>query len=138
MGWCRFPARGTPILAPARYAGVRAQRFDQVVDGASQDLVDVSLHDDRLQALVDAAPAFQQARNEAPGPQFRDREFQVAGLLGHPLCRILRSVGALLAAEDAHGALHLSLDVRGTAVEATWSGSVRHARALRVHDTGFS
>jgi hypothetical protein len=37
-----------------RYAGFRAEGFDQVVDGAGRDTVDVGLRDDRVEGLVDA------------------------------------------------------------------------------------
>lgn len=71
-----------------RYPGVRAEGFDQVVDGAGGDAVDVCLHDDRLEGLVDAPAALEKAREEAPGPQFRDGEFQVTGLCGHCLLTV--------------------------------------------------
>ncbi|GGV29523.1 hypothetical protein GCM10010293_29240 [Streptomyces griseoflavus] len=66
-----------------RYPGIGAEGFDQVVDRASGDAVNVGRHDDRVEGLVDAPPAFQQAGEEASGPQCRDRELEVAGLCGH-------------------------------------------------------
>lgn len=68
-----------------RYAGVRAEGFDQVVDRAGGDAVDVCLHDHCVEGLVDPAPTLEQAREETTGPQFRDRQLQVAGLRGHGL-----------------------------------------------------
>jgi hypothetical protein len=44
--------------------------------------VDVGLHDDGVQGLVDAAPAFQQGGEEAAGADFGDGQLQVAGLRG--------------------------------------------------------
>lgn len=68
-----------------RYAGIRAEGFHQVVDRAGRHPVNVGFHDDRVKRLVDAASAFQQAGEGAPGPQLGDREFQVSGLRGHGL-----------------------------------------------------
>lgn len=65
-----------------------SERFDEVVDGAGGDAVDVCLHDDRVEGLVDASLSFQQAGEEASGPQFQDGEFEVAGLRGHGLLAV--------------------------------------------------
>jgi hypothetical protein len=63
-------------------AGVRTEGFDQVVDAAGGDAMDVCLDDDGVEGLVDAAPAFQQAGEEGAGAELGDGEFQVAGLGG--------------------------------------------------------
>jgi hypothetical protein len=76
-----------------RYPGVGAEGFDQVVDGAGGDAVDVCLHDDRVEGLVDAPAAFEEAGEEASGPLFRDGEFQVAGLCGHGLLAVAIAPG---------------------------------------------
>ena len=73
------------------YPGVRAEGFDEVVDGAGGDAVDVCLHDDRVESLVDAPPTLEEAGEEASGPQFRDGEFQVASLRGHRLLAVPRT-----------------------------------------------
>jgi hypothetical protein len=52
------------------YAGVRAEGFDQVVDGAGGDSVDVGLHDDCVEGLVDAAPAFGRLGKKLPARSF--------------------------------------------------------------------
>jgi hypothetical protein len=65
------------------YPSVRAECLDQVVDRPGVDAVDVGFHDHRVEGLVDAPPALQQAGEEAPGPQFRDRKLEAAGLRGH-------------------------------------------------------
>lgn len=75
------------------YPGVGAKGFDEVVDGAGGHAVDVCLHDDRVEGLVDAPPALEEAGEEASGPQFGDGEFQVAGLRGHRLLPVAVAPG---------------------------------------------
>lgn len=67
------------------YPGVRPQGLDQIVDRPGGDALDVRLHDDGIEGLVDAAPPLQQAGEEAAGPQFGDGQLQVAGLCGERL-----------------------------------------------------
>lgn len=55
--------------------------------------MDVGLHDHRVEGLVDAPPALEQAGEEASGPQFRDRELEVAGLRGHGLLPVAVASG---------------------------------------------
>lgn len=62
------------------YPGVRAEGLDQVVDRPRGHAVHVSLHDDRVQGLVDAAASLQQGGEEAARPELGDREVQIAGL----------------------------------------------------------
>jgi hypothetical protein len=60
--------------------GVRTEGLDQVVDRTRGDAVDVGLHDDRVQGLVDPAPPLQKRGEEAARAQLGDRQVQVAGL----------------------------------------------------------
>lgn len=83
--WGAMPDRFTGGMSASVVAGVRAEGFDQAVDRAGGDAVDVCLHDDRVEGLVDPAPTLEQAREGTACPQFRDRELQVAGLRGHGL-----------------------------------------------------
>jgi hypothetical protein len=74
---------GVEILAdPAHLGladtGVRSEGLDQVVDLAGAHAMQMGLHDDREQDLVDPPAALQQAREERPGPQLRDPQFQVS------------------------------------------------------------
>lgn len=73
-------------------AGVRAQGLDQVVDRAGGHAVDVDLDDDRVQGLVDAAAALQQAGEEAAAAELGDREVQVAGGGGQGLVAVAVAV----------------------------------------------
>ncbi len=68
-------------LAHLRLAdtGVRAQRCDQVVDLAGGHAVQVGLHHDGEQGLVDPAAALEHRREDRPGAQFRDPQFEVSG-----------------------------------------------------------
>lgn len=66
--------RAGPGDLALRYAGVRAEGFDQVVGRSGKDAVDVCLRDDRVEGLVGPAPTPEQAREETAGPQFRDRD----------------------------------------------------------------
>lgn len=59
--------------------GVSTQRLDQVVDLPGRDPVQISLHHDREQCLVDPAPSFQQRREERSPTQLWDPELQVPG-----------------------------------------------------------
>lgn len=88
---------------------VRSQCLDQVVDQAGGDAVDVGLHDHRIESLVDPAPAFEQALEEAACPEFGDRQVQVAGLRGQ------RLVPVSVAQRDACGSVLIPLcaDRRG-------------------------
>jgi hypothetical protein len=60
-------------------AGVGAERLDQIVDRPGQDAVQVGLHHHREQRLIHPPPAFQQRREERPGPQLRDPQLQIPG-----------------------------------------------------------
>ena len=67
----------------------------------------VGLHDDREQRLVDAASAFEQRGEERPGPQLRDPQLEVArgrGECPRPAAVALR--GALIGAFPRAGADH--------------------------------
>ena len=66
-------------------AGVGAECLDQVVDLPGGHAVQVGLHHHREQGLVHPPAAFQQGREERPGPQLRDPQFQIPGGRGqHP------------------------------------------------------
>ncbi|GGV71366.1 hypothetical protein GCM10010294_30570 [Streptomyces griseoloalbus] len=45
--------------------------FDEAV-GGGRDAVDIRLHDDRMEGLVDAGPTFQKAGREAPDAQLSE------------------------------------------------------------------
>ena len=60
-------------------AGLDTESGDKVINGSCRHTVDVSLHDDRVQGLVDATARVQQAGEVRPGPQLRDAELQVTG-----------------------------------------------------------
>ena len=57
--------------------GVGTERLHQVVDLAGGDAVDVRLHHDREQGLIDPAAAFQQRREKRSLPQLRDPQLQL-------------------------------------------------------------
>ena len=59
---------------------IRAQRFDQVVDLARRDAVQVGLHHHREQGLVDPAAPVQQGGEERAGAQLGDPQRKVAGV----------------------------------------------------------
>lgn len=59
--------------------GVRAEGLDEIVDLASGHAVDVGLHHDREQGLIDPATPLQQRREERPLPQLRDPQIQIPG-----------------------------------------------------------
>jgi len=52
---------------------------DQVIHLPCGDAVDVGLHDHGEQGPVDAAPPFEQRREERPGPQLGDLQLEVPG-----------------------------------------------------------
>jgi hypothetical protein len=58
---------------------VHTQGLDQVVDLAGGGAVQVGLHDHREQRLIHPPAAFQQRREERPGPQLRDPQLQIPG-----------------------------------------------------------
>ena len=58
-------------------AGVRAKSLDQIVDLAGRDAVEVSLHNDGEQGLVDTAAPLEEGGKERPLPQLRDLQIQV-------------------------------------------------------------
>lgn len=62
--------RADPGDLALRYAGVRAEGFDQVVDRAGGDAVDVCLHDDRVEGLVDPAPCSSRLGKKLPARSF--------------------------------------------------------------------
>ncbi|MDQ1005598.1 hypothetical protein QFZ82_000089 [Streptomyces sp. V4I23] len=66
-------------------AGVATEGLDQVVHAAGGHALHVCLHDDGVEGLVDASPAFQQRREEQPGADLGDRQVQVPGLRGQHL-----------------------------------------------------
>lgn len=70
--------RADPRHLGLRDAGIRAERFDEVVDLPGRDAVDVRLHHDREQRLVNPAAPLQQRREERPGAQLRDPQLQLA------------------------------------------------------------
>jgi hypothetical protein len=47
--------------------------------------VDVGLHGDRVQGLIDPATPLEQGGEETAGAQLRDRQIQIAGLCGERL-----------------------------------------------------
>ena len=73
--------------------GVRAQGLDQVVDRSRGHAVDVGLHDDGEQGLVDPAAPFQQDGEETARPQLGDAQPQVAGLGGEGLLPVAVAQG---------------------------------------------
>ena len=62
------------------HARLDAQGHDQVVDLARRHTVDVGLHDDRPEGLVDAPPRLQQRGEEAALPKLGDVQLDVARL----------------------------------------------------------
>jgi hypothetical protein len=64
----RIQARADPRHLGCGDPGVRAERFDQIIDLSGGDAVDVGLHHDREQCLVDAAAALQQGGEEGALP----------------------------------------------------------------------
>lgn len=72
-----------------RYFGLAdpgaTHRFDEVVNRASADAMDVSLHHDCVQSLVDAAAGLEDDREERALTQLGDPQFDVTGRGGqHP------------------------------------------------------
>ena len=61
-------------------SGVDAERLDQIVDIARRDPVDVGLHDDGVEDLVDAPAALEHARKETALAEFGDLQLDVASL----------------------------------------------------------
>jgi len=59
--------------------GIRAQRFDQIVDLMGRDSVNAGLHHNAKQALVDAAAPLEHGGEERPGAQLRDLQIRVPG-----------------------------------------------------------
>jgi hypothetical protein len=55
------------------------------IHAAGGHALHVRLHDDRVESLVDAPPAFQQGPEERPGADLGDRQVQVPGLRGQHL-----------------------------------------------------
>jgi hypothetical protein len=90
-------------------SGVGSEGFDQVIDGAGGHAVDIGLHDDRVQSLVDAPASLQQHRVEAAGTQLGDGQFQVTCGGGERLVPVAVAVGGARV-----GSLGpLSADLRG-------------------------
>ena len=63
-------------------AALGAERRHQRIDLAGGDPTDVGLHDHRIQGLIDPAAGFEDRREEAAGPQFRDLQGQIPHLGG--------------------------------------------------------
>jgi hypothetical protein len=59
--------------------GVSAERFDEVIHFAGRDAVDVGLHHDREQGLVNPAAPLQQRGEERTGAQLRDLQIKISG-----------------------------------------------------------
>ena len=59
--------------------GLGPERLDQIADLAGGDPVQVGLHHDSVEGLVDASAAFEQGREKRPVPQLRDLQVQVPG-----------------------------------------------------------
>ena len=79
--------------------GRRPHGLDQVVDVSCRDPMDVGLHDDGIEGLIDATPGLEDGGEEAPTAQFGDGQLDVAGLGGeHPAAVPIAFVGTLLAA----------------------------------------
>jgi hypothetical protein len=66
----RIQARADAGYFGLRYPGVRTECFDEIIDLAGGDAVDVGLHHDREQCLVDAAAALQQGGKNDPARNF--------------------------------------------------------------------
>ena len=60
-------------------AGVGTEGFDEVIDLAGRDTVQVGLHHDGVEGLIDAAAPLEQRREERPQPQLRDVQVQIPG-----------------------------------------------------------
>jgi hypothetical protein len=58
-------------------SSVSAESFDEVVDFAGRDAVDVGLHHDREQRLIDAAAVLQQGGEERARTQLRDPQIEI-------------------------------------------------------------
>ena len=72
---------------------VGAERDDQVVHAPGRDAVDVGLHHDRVQRLVDPAPRLEDGGEVGALAELGDPQLDVAGLGRHSLGRVpLRSV----------------------------------------------
>ncbi len=69
--------RADPRHLRLRDAGVRAERFHQIIDLPGADAVNIGLHDDREQRLIDPAAPFEQRREERPRPELRDPQLQI-------------------------------------------------------------
>ncbi len=61
-------------------AGVRTECDDQVIDAARGHAVDVGLHHDRVERLIDAAPGLEDGRKVRALAQLGDPYLDVAGL----------------------------------------------------------
>jgi len=68
LGHFRIQARADAGYFGLRYPGVRTECCDEIIDLAGGDAVDVGLHHDREQCLVDAAAALQQGGEEGALP----------------------------------------------------------------------
>jgi hypothetical protein len=55
----------------------RPEGLDQVINLAGRHAMHVGLHDHRVERPIDPPAAFQQAREERPGPQLRDRQLDI-------------------------------------------------------------
>ncbi|MCS3842375.1 hypothetical protein HDC95_000640 [Microbacterium sp. AK031] len=58
-------------------AGVRAERFHEVIDLASAHTVNIGLHDHREHGLINTAAPLQQRREEGPLPQPREPQLEI-------------------------------------------------------------
>ena len=81
--------------------GVRAEGLDEVIDLTGGHAVNVGLHHDREQGLIDPATPLQQRREERPRPQLRDPQIQIPGRGGQrprtrPVADCDTALGALI------------------------------------------
>jgi len=94
-------------------ARIDAQRGDQVVDRPGRHPLDIGLHHHRVQGLIDPAPRLQDAGEERPLPQLRDRQLHITGLRGQqprprPIALGRARLGALIpGGADPFGGLGL-------------------------------
>ena len=79
LGHFRVKSRADPRHFGFGDTRARAECFDEVVDLAGRDTVDVGLHHHGEQRLIDAAAPLQQGGEERALPQLRDPQIQVSG-----------------------------------------------------------
>jgi hypothetical protein len=95
-------------------AGLDAEGGHEVVDLACRDAVDVGLHDDRPEGLVDAPAGLEEGREEAALAQLGDAQLDVPGLRGEQAGARAVAVGgaglAPLIAPRADGLAGLQID----------------------------